>query len=150
MDNFRFHDWNDEHFRRQFLRFLNQHEQRMNEFMKQMYGQKPEENDDFKRLNDYFNKMLGDLNNNFDVERGEDEYGPWERSSWMSPDGSSMYTSYNYGKNPYKKENLNNLNKVNTVELLEEKLKKSILIEDYESAAKIRDLIKSLEDKKRK
>lgn len=148
MDNFRFHDWNDELFRKQFLRFLNKHEQRMNDFMKQMYGQKPEESDDFKRLNDYLNKMLGDLNNNFDVERGEDEYGPWERTSWMSPDGTSMYTSFNlYGDKQNKKENLKN---VNTIELLEEKLKKSILVEDYESAAKIRDLIKSLENKEEK
>ena len=92
--------------------------------------------------------MLGDLNNNFDVERGEDEYGPWERTSWMSPDGTSMYTSFNlYGDKQNKKENLKN---VNTIELLEEKLKKSILVEDYESAAKIRDLIKSLENKEEK
>ena len=49
MSDFKFNNWNDEFFRREFLKFLNEHEKNMSEFMKKMYNQKPEENKDFKK-----------------------------------------------------------------------------------------------------
>lgn len=150
MSDFKFNNWNDEFFRREFLKFLNEHEKNMSEFMKKMYNQKPKENKDFKKINDYLNKMMGDFNQDLrsSTEKDSGEFGSWEKSSWISDDGSSYFTSYNRDYEPFlKKENLKN---IDTVELLEEKLKKSIIDEDYESSAKIRDLIKDLENKSKK
>lgn len=148
MSDFRFNDWNDEFFKKEFLKFLNEHEKKMNDFMKQMYSQKPKENGEFNKINDYINRLMGNFNQDQNIEGFNDDFNKWEKSSWLSPDGSSMFTSYSRDFDPkFKKENLNNFS---TLELLEEKLKKSIINEDYENAAKIRDLIKDLNVKSKK
>lgn len=145
MSDFRFNDWNDEFFKKEFLKFLNEHEKKMSEFMRQMYNQNPEENNDFKKINDYLNKITGDFNQEQSNTESFDDLNSWDKSSWFSPNGSSMFTSYSRDFNP----NLDkkNLEKFSTLELLEEKLNKSIINEDYESAAKIRDLIKDISNK---
>ncbi len=142
MSDFRFNDWNDEFFKKEFLKFLNEHEKKMSEFMRQMYNQKPKENNDFKRINDYLNKLRGDFNQEqSNINNLNEDFGSWEKSVWFLPN-NSYSNEYN---NPHlKKESLKN---IDTIELLKEKLNKSIIDEDYESSAKIRDLIKDLGNK---
>lgn len=145
MDYLNFGGMDDDLFRRDFLNFLNQHQKRMNDFMKRMYSK------DELGSDDTFNKLMSRLSEEgFNVENGEDEYGTWGKSNWTSQDGSINYDSYFREYNPYKelKPQPKNTQEVSTLGLLESKLKKAIMKEDYESAAKIRDLIKSLEDKK--
>lgn len=151
MDYFGFNNMDDELFKKEFLRFLNQHQQKMNNFMKRMYGF--DERKDYRSTpDDFLNKILNKLNNvDFDIQKIEDETGLWEKKSWQSPDGYTSYTSFTRDFNPYQstKENKKSFDEDSeTIELLKEKLNHSIEIEDYESAAKIRDLIKTLEKKK--
>jgi|TARA_R110000803_G_scaffold20502_3_gene52692 hypothetical protein len=148
-----FNNMDDESFRKEFLDFIRQHQKKMNEFMKKMYGS---ENENKQRINynqdDLFNKIIKRLNdesNKSDI----DDQPFWEKTTWYSPEENSMYTSFSRDYNPYasQKNNVNNdntrgENNLPTIELLNEKLNKSILTEDYESAAKIRDLIKSFKE----
>jgi len=155
MDMFGFNDMSDEEFKKEFMKFLNMYQSGLENFMKKNYG-KPRSFDPF-----YFNiepldsemikKMLGEISDNLKIEKGEDDKGAWETRSWSSPDGSTSYTSFSRnsyfnpfdGKVKFKKED-----DVDTIELLNKKLKQAVINEKYEDAAKIRDLIKSLENDK--
>jgi len=140
MDNLNFGSMDDDLFRKDFLNFLNQHQKRMSDFMKKMYG----END--LNSDQTFNNIMSKLNiNPNNVEKGEDEYGSWESNEWFSNEGNTHYNSFFREFNPYKDiKPRSGTQEVSTLDLLESKLNKSILEEDYESAAKIRDLMKSL------
>ena len=153
MRYFGFNNMDDDEFRKEFIRFLNEHQRKMSDFMKQMYGvedsPKIKKNYDLKDYLDLLAQMnLKDINR----EKGEDEFGSWEQSNWISPDGTSRFSSFSRDFNPYKYNNFREEEetKLDTMDLLEKKLNKSIMIEDYESAAKIRDLIKSLGEKSKK
>tara|TARA_R100001509_G_scaffold52119_2_gene28641 strand:+ start:13783 stop:14214 length:432 start_codon:yes stop_codon:yes gene_type:complete len=142
MDNLNFGSMDDDLFRKDFLNFLNQHQKRMSDFMKKMYG------DNNLNSGQSFDEIMSRLNitpNN--IERGEDEYGTWENSEWFSNDGNTHYNSFFREFNPYKDiKPRSKTQEISTLDLLESKLNKSILEEDYESAAKIRDLMKSLSE----
>jgi adenine C2-methylase RlmN of 23S rRNA A2503 and tRNA A37 len=141
MDYLNFNNMDDESFRKDFLKFLNQHQQRMNDFMKRMYN-----NDNFNS-DEMFNNIISKMNReDLNDQSGEDEYGMWGRNNWTSEDGSISYDSFFREFNPYKELKPQTKKEVTTLELLESKLKKAIMVEDYESAAKIRDLMKSLRE----
>ena len=155
MSNFGFNDMNDEEFREEFMRFLNMYQKGLENFMKKTYnvggfGFIPKnlsnnQSIDDDRLRDIFKNL-----DNMGTESGEDENGSWEKRSWSSPDGKSSFSSYSRSSfyNPFdgnvkfKDES----EETNTIKLLENKLNKVIMEEDYESAIKIRDLIKSLKE----
>lgn len=176
MDEFGFNNMSDEEFRRMFTKILNERQREMERFLKSFYGnsffnprtgfsgQSRDDNffGDFNFINDYnrtrsdqddfFNIFPGLFNtpmDDMDIEKGNDEFGPWENKSWTSPDGSTSYSSFKrYFNNP-EYENRGKQNDIDTIKLLELKLNKAVQDEKYEEAAKIRDLITSLkEDKK--
>ena len=140
MDYLNFNNMDDESFREDFLKFLNQHQKRMNDFMKRMYNENG-------YSDETLNNIISKINrNDMDEQNGEDEFGRWRGSSWTSEDGSINYDSFFREFNPYKELKPQKQSEVTTMELLDSKLKKAILREDYESAAKIRDLMKSLSE----
>lgn len=155
MDNFEFNDMGDEEFKKEFMRFLNMYQSGLESFMKKTYNPRglgfmsnPFFN--IQPINDDMLKEIFKSLDGMNAESGEDENGEWEKKKWTSPDGKSSFSSYtrNSFYNPF--ENKVNFNgeteETDTIKLLEKKLNKVIAEEDYESAAKIRDLIKSLKE----
>jgi hypothetical protein len=158
MKDFGFNGMNDEEFREEFLRFLNTYQSTLESFMKKNYsspknyfvgpssfGMEPFNLDSLK-------KLINEINENMNVEKGDDENGSWVKKNWSSPDGSTFFNSFSRSSyfNPFG-EGLNldekyETEEVDTIKLLERKLNKAISRERYEDAAKIRDLIKSLKD----
>lgn len=153
MDIYRFNGMDDEEFRKEFLRFLNMYQSGLENFMKKNYGENRGMNPFSMNMDpfgdDIFKKIMSSFSEGMDVEKGKDENGEWEKRSWSSPDGSSNFNSYSRsaffnpfdGKVEFKKES----EEIDTIKLLNKKLNQAIAKENYEDAAKIRDLIKSLE-----
>jgi len=159
MRNFGFNGMDDEEFRREFMRFLTMYQSGLENFMKKTYNNKGFNQNQFFSIDPFDTDSLRDLlkainKEDMDIERGEDETGEWEKSSWKSPDGSSSFNSYSRSSfyNPFEgKVNFKqNPEDIDTVKLLENKLNKAIMDENYESAAKIRDLINNLKEDKEK
>jgi excinuclease UvrABC helicase subunit UvrB len=138
MDYLNFNNMDDESFREDFLKFLNQHQKKMNDFMKRMYDK-----NDFNS-DESFNNIISKINR--DNMNDENDFDLWRGTSWTSEDGSVNYDTFFREFNPYKELKPQKQSEVTTMELLDSKLKKAILREDYESAAKIRDLMKSLSE----
>ena len=138
MDYLNFNNMDDESFREDFLKFLNQHQKKMNDFMKRMYDK-----NDFNS-DESFNNIISKINRN--NMNDENDFEMWRGTSWTSEDGSVNYDTFFREFNPYKELKPQKQSEVTTMELLDSKLKKAILREDYESAAKIRDLMKSLSE----
>jgi len=137
-------NFNDDDFKKEFMRFLKMYESEMNKFNDYFEGSKNNGIED--PLNELMKMLNADMGIN--TKNGSDELGDWEKKSWSSPDGKTHYNSFtrsfsnepsNYEFNPYFNEK-----EVDTIELLEKKLKQAVIDEDYENAAKIRDLINSL------
>lgn len=155
MSNFDFNDMSDEEFRKEFIKFLNKYQRGLESFTKKFYNSR----DLGFMSNPFFNiypigdDMLKDITNdlgNMNTESGVDENGEWEKRSWLSPDGTSSFTSYTrnsfYNPSDSNVKFMDKSEEMGTIKLLEKKLNESIDREDYESAAKIRDLIKSLKE----
>jgi hypothetical protein len=136
MDRFDGDEWSKE-----FMKFMMAYRQRMEEFMNKNYS---EFSDPFllgDTYGDLIKRMFSNLNTNDEV----DENG-WEKKSWSSPDGSIHFESYSKN-NPYEpKSKTQSETTMDTINLLEVKLRQAVQNENYEDAAKIRDLIKSLKD----
>jgi hypothetical protein len=131
MRNFNSDDYDD--FRKEFIKFLSMYQSGLDNF----FG------DNFFNVKPITGSIKG-----LTIESGLDKYGEWEKSSWTSEDGLTSYTSFvrSSGSNR-KDENTSGVGrKTETIQLLESKLDKAILEENYEEAAKIRDLIKSLRE----
>lgn len=157
MKNFGFNGMDDEEFRREFMKFLNMYQSGLDNFMKKTYNNK--NYNSFFSIDPFDTSSLRDLfklinKENIDTEKGGDENGEWERNYWQSPDGNTSFNSYikSYYYDPFE-DRLNfknNKKEINTIKLLENKLNKAIMDENYESAAKIRDLINNLKEDKEK
>ena len=153
MDYFGFNNMDDEEFRKEFMKFLNMYQSGLENFMKKTYNTRGFMSNPFFNIHPMDDDMLKDIFKNLDdvnTESGTDENGEWEKKNWSSPDGKSSFSSYtrNSFYNPFegKVKFKDNPEEVDTVKLLEKKLNESVMKEDYESAAKIRDLIKSLKE----
>jgi excinuclease UvrABC helicase subunit UvrB len=154
MRDFGFNNMNDDEFRKEFMRFLNTYQASLEGFMKKNYNSKNFMNNPFFNIlpidDQELKNILKNIEDNLNVERGEDDNGEWEKHSWQSPDGSSSFSSYtrNSFYNPFDgsvkfKEDPE---EIDTLKLLKRKLNKAIDEENYENAAKIRDLINSLKE----
>jgi len=114
----------------------------------------------FSKRNFNFNDLFSDFDSMFggmssfsnphlvrgkkDVESGDDENGTWTKETFTSDDGSYQITSiYRYNTKPDVKDS-------GEVSELRSQLDKAVDKQDYESAAKIRDKIKSIESNKEK
>lgn len=143
MDYLNFNNMDDDSFRKDFLNFLNQHQKRMSDFMKRMYDEQD------LNSNETFNNIISKINRENTDTYGEDDM--WGVNKRDSETNSINYDSINYDSflrefNPYKEIKPQSHNGVTTMELLESKLNKAVMKEDYESAIKIRDLMKSLSE----
>ena len=148
MDDFGFNSMSDEEFRRIFSKILNDRKRELDRFMKMFYS------NDFmnprtgfsgqSRGNDFFKDLFNFPINDMNIDKGADEFGPWENRTWSSPDGMTNYSSYIRTFNEPDFSGFNNKkNDIDTLKLLEHKLNQAIIDEKYEEAAKIRDLINS-------
>ena len=83
-----------------------------------------------------------------------DEEDEWEKSNFSSPDGKSNFSSFSRSGiyNPFDGtvSFKNQQKEMNTLQLLDMKMRNAIIDEKYEDAAKIRDLIKSLKEDENK
>lgn len=150
----RFNGMDDEDFKREFINFLNMYQSSLENFMKKSYG--TNKNLDFFSMgmepfdNDFFKKMMNNISEDMDIEKGNDDKGEWEKRSWSSPDGSAKYSSFSRNSyfNPFdgRVEFKNDTEEIDTIKLLNKKLNQAIMRERYEDAAKIRDLINSLKE----
>jgi excinuclease UvrABC helicase subunit UvrB len=107
----------------------------------------------FNDLFSDFDSLFGDFNSfnsplmvrgKKNVESGDDENGTWTKETFTSDDGSYQITSiYRYNGNTTKKDSTE-------VGELKHKLETAVENQDYETAAKLRDQIKSIESNKEK
>ena len=107
----------------------------------------------FNDLFSDFDKLFGDFNSfnsplmvrgKKNVESGDDENGTWTKETFTSDDGSYQITSiYRYNGNITKKDSTE-------VSELKQQLESAVEKQDYETAAKLRDQIKSIESNKEK
>lgn len=107
----------------------------------------------FNDLFSDFDSLFGDFNSfnsplmvrgKKNVESGDDENGTWTKETFTSDDGSYQITSiYRYNGNTTKKDSTE-------VSELKHELENAIEKQDYETAAKLRDQIKSIESNKEK
>ncbi len=108
----------------------------------------------YRFLSNHFGN--GENTDDMNIESGTDEFGnSWESRSWTSPDGSmTFYSSSRLSDfNPDDIRNLddyygNSRKKTDPLEVLESKLSDAIEDENYEAAAKFRDAIKAIKEKK--
>jgi hypothetical protein len=71
------------------------------------------------------------------ITTGENDHGTWEKKEWISQDGSTKMSSYTYTS----KESKNSIDKENIKSLI----KKAVNDEDYETAAKLKKELDSLD-----
>jgi hypothetical protein len=86
MDYLNFNNMDDESFREDFLKFLNQHQKKMNDFMKRMYDK-----NDFNS-DESFNNIISKINR--DNMNDENDFDLWRGTSWTSEDGSVNYDTF--------------------------------------------------------
>lgn len=73
------------------------------------------------------------------ITTGENETGTWEKKEWISSDGFTKMSSYVYTSKESKS--------VTDKKTLKEKIKKAVKDEDYETAAKLKKELESLDSK---
>jgi hypothetical protein len=98
----------------------------------------------YNRLKFSFDETNEDESPNGDIKitTGENENGSWEKKEWISLDGFTKMSSYTYiGKES---------KSFNDKKLLKEKIKKAVNSEDYETAAKLKKELESLDSKPEK
>jgi hypothetical protein len=153
-------DMDDEEFRKEFIKLMNQRQQEMDEFLRKFYG--PSDNKSFSGQSRFYDRIDRRKNNNDDVfgffnkmfngflgEQGSNFYNPSDSSMnfyssskvfRINPDGSFEEISDEFLNNDIEKEG-------EPLKVLKLKMEKAIEEERYEDAAKFRDAIKSLENK---
>jgi len=96
----------------------------------------------FDGFGSYNNPMI--VRGKKDVDSGEDENGVWSKETFTSEDGSYQITSiYRYNDSIPKEDS-------SEVSVLKNKMSKAVESQDYETAAKLRDKINSIESNKEK
>ena len=95
---------------------------------------------------DYIKRIFNNIHSNLNLNNDEE----WERKDFTDPNGKEDFSSFSRSGfyNPFDGTVRFNekQQEMGTLELLDVKLKESIMNEDYENSAKIRDLINSLKE----
>ena len=132
--NLDFNNMDDEQFRKEFMRFLNLYQSSMEDFIDKsekkgngLFLYNPLGFDE-NMIRKIINNINEDMSNKDDLKRQLPD-------NYMNSIMGYFNNEKSYNKEP---------KKLNTIDLLNKKLYQSISKEDYESAAKIRDLIESL------
>jgi hypothetical protein len=106
---------------------------------------------DFERYFTPYNRLkfnFDEINENetptgdIKITTGENENGTWEKKEWISPDGFTKMSSYTY----LGKESKTFTDK----KLLKSKIKDAVKNEDYETAAKLKKELDTLDSKTEK
>lgn len=148
MEDFNFNWMDGDDFEKKFMEFLNAHQSGLENFMKEKFVPKNPFNNhptDGDILREVFKNLNG-----MNINLGGDVNGVWKEKTWVSPNGRSLINSYTWNPSNNPLENRFKFNQSNeetdTLKLLEKKLNVAVTEEDYESAAKVRDLIKLLKE----
>ena len=139
--NLDFNNMDDEQFRKEFMKFLTMYQSSIQNFMNTNKKNKPF-NNPFDIDSDYIKKIFKNIDKDINIDgydMGRMNFDPQEGFSSYSRSGS--FNPFD-GTVRFKKEE----EELNTLQLLDKKLRDSIINEDYEQASKIRDLINSLKE----
>lgn len=150
----------DDEFRKEFMKLMNQRQREMDDFMRKFYGpsnnrsfsgqsrfydridKKSDKNDDvFGFFNKIFNNFLDNQDSN--MSNNSINFHSSSKVFKVNPDGTFEEIENNFFDREDDKER-------EPLKVLKLKMEKAIEEERYEDAAKFRDAIKSLEDKKGK
>lgn len=82
----------------------------------------------------------------FETEKGTNENGDWVKTTYTSNDGTYTQVSWLLHGKPEKV----NIDSDGRIENLQKQLEKSVQVQDFEKAAKLRDEIKSIKSNKMK
>jgi hypothetical protein len=132
-------DLNDDEFRNEFVKLINQQKADFNNFIKSFYNDSLFNNKPF--IGFFMDKEFNGLKPN--TESGSDEFGNWEKQEWKSEDGSTSFTSFTRTYSDFHE-------KEDPIDILEYKMLLAIEEEKYEKAAEYRDAIKALQEKNKK
>jgi hypothetical protein len=117
-----------------------------------MFGRKRNFNDFFRDFDAMFNQFDSMFNNHLNlnrtIEEGSDEQGNWIKETYKSEDGETVIT--NFIRTNDRQPNQRIKKGGNKIDMLNYQLEMAIENEDFESAVKLRDQIKSLEKNKEK
>ncbi len=149
MKDFGFNGMGDDEFKKEFMRFLNMYQSSVNGFMKKNYADKNFMNNPFFNIKPLSNEELENMLNNINDSFNKNETEGWEGNSWESPDGSNPFKKFIHN-NPLGGNNNKHDSEIDTFKLLDNKLRSAIINENYEDAAKIRDLINNLKEDQKK
>jgi len=143
---------NDDEFRRRFFGIVGNYQRDFERMMNLLGG--------LDKNNNYSKNPLSGLSNdmkffdNLDFTAFNED--GWKTDFWESPDGNSSYIrmSKSMGPEDFYKENLRKreteqIPREYMIKLLESSLEEAVLDEDYEKAAELRDVIKSLKSKEK-
>ncbi len=131
-----FNNMDDEEFRKEFMKFLTTYQSSIKNLMDRNKGNDYFINP-FNMDEDMIKKIFNNIQNDFNT--GENEMGDF-RNINFSRGNFDMYPkfkSHDFGGEQ---------KEMDTLQLLDMKMKNAIINENYEDAAKIRDLIKSLKE----
>jgi excinuclease UvrABC helicase subunit UvrB len=134
MENFGFNGMDDEDFKREFIKFLNMYQSSLDSFMKKNYNNNSFMNNPFFGITPISEEDLRNISNSFNFKEGDDFFKKFIHNN---PFGEPSDTKKNETE-------------IDTLTLLDEKLKLAIINEKYEDASKIRDLIINLKEDQKK
>jgi len=135
-----FNNMDDEQFRKEFMKFLTKYQSSIKNLMNRNKG-----NDYFINPFNMDEDMIKKIFNNIqdDLNTSENEMGDFRNINFSRGD-FPMYP--NFKIRPFDDEQ----KEMDTLQLLDMKMRNAIIDEKYEDAAKIRDLIKSLKEDENK
>lgn len=148
--NLDFNNMDDEQFQKEFIKFLTLHQSSIKNLIESNKKNNPfnpfNSKNNFDVDEDYIKRIFNNIHNNLNLNNDEE----WERKDFTDPNGKEDFSSFSRSGfyNPFDGTVRFNekQQEMGTLELLDVKLKESIMNEDYENSAKIRDLINSLKE----
>ena len=135
MENFGFNGMDDEDFKREFMKFLNMYQSSLDSFMKKNYNNNNFMNNPFFSISSISEEDLRNMDNSFNFMEGDEDF--FKKIIHNNPFGGHSRTKKNETD-------------IDTLTLLDSKLKLAIMDEKYEDASKIRDLIINLKEDQKK
>jgi hypothetical protein len=149
--NLDFNNMDDEQFQKEFIKFLTLHQSSIKNLIESNKKNNPfNSKNNFDVDEDYIKRIFNNIHSNLNLNNDEE----WERKYFTDPNGKEDFSSFSRSGfyNPFDGTVRFNekQQEMGTLELLDIKLKESIMNEDYENSAKIRDLINSLKEDENK
>lgn len=144
-----FNNMDDDEFRKKFIKLINFYKLGMDEFFNKKIKKKDDTNNEDGLGPDFLNNLF--TPSGFPNPFIPNNLNDWDRKDWESKDGLRSFTTFTRKniESPFNNEikPQSHVGDIDTMTLLENKLNKAIINEDYEDAAKIRDLMLSIKNK---